>query len=287
VLDNVVQCAYHGLCFDASGRCVKIPGQETIPPKARVQSFPVVERDALVWIWMGDPAVADESRIVRFPRHVDSTWNWRSDRFEYKANHILLYDNLLDLTHVGYVHPNTIGGNEDEHSSASMEIERGEQWIQGTRWMRNSKPPPAYQALKPFSGLIDRWQVMRFDPGLVRISIGAKDAGTAQDANDFEDAYQSHGFHGVTPETESSCHYFWSVGIPSSFDRPGLIERKYDLARETFEEDRQILESQFARTAESPDRTFIDLRADALGLGARRIWTALSALEAQSATSSV
>lgn len=271
VVGDDLQCGYHGLCFNAAGRCVRVPGQDSVPPRAQVASFPVVEQDALIWLWLGDPALADASAIVRFERHADPDWHWRGEHFAYKANHLLLYDNLLDLTHVGYVHPQTIGGNEEDHSGASMQIERGPGWVKGVRWMRGSAAPRAYQELKPFAGLIDRWQVMRFDPGLVRIDIGAKDAGTALNEDDYDGAYQSHGFHGVTPETESTCHYFWSVGVPASFDRPGLVERKLELTRITFEEDRQVLEAQFARRCQEPERGFVDIRSDALGLAARRI----------------
>ena len=215
VVGDLLQCGYHGLCFDAGGSCVKVPGQDRIPPAARVRSYPLVERDALLWIWMGEPGRADSARIPRFERHDDPSWTWRGEHFAYRANHLLLYDNLLDLTHVGYVHPNTLGGNEDDHSAADMVVDRrAEGQVRGVRWMRNVEPPRAYQALRPFKGRIDRCQIMRFQPGAVFISILAKDAGTARDENDFEDAYESHSFHGVTPETEHSCHYFWSVGVP-------------------------------------------------------------------------
>jgi vanillate O-demethylase monooxygenase subunit len=36
-----IQCGYHGLVFDTSGRCVAIPGQKLIPQDARVRSYPI------------------------------------------------------------------------------------------------------------------------------------------------------------------------------------------------------------------------------------------------------
>ena len=56
---DCVRCQYHGLKFDASGTCVDMPGQDRIPLQARVRSYPVVERNRFVWVWMGDPALAD------------------------------------------------------------------------------------------------------------------------------------------------------------------------------------------------------------------------------------
>ena len=52
VIGDEIRCGYHGLRFDATGQCVDVPGQSTIPPDARVASYPVVERHRMVWIWM-------------------------------------------------------------------------------------------------------------------------------------------------------------------------------------------------------------------------------------------
>src|SRR5258708_6104800 len=57
-VEGRIRCAYHGMQFDGTGRCVHIPAQTIIPPKARCRSFPVIERYGLVWVWMGDSAAA-------------------------------------------------------------------------------------------------------------------------------------------------------------------------------------------------------------------------------------
>ena len=62
-----VRCMYHGIKYDATGKCVQIPGQDMIPPKLRVRKYPIVESGHLVWIWMGDPARADPALITDFP----------------------------------------------------------------------------------------------------------------------------------------------------------------------------------------------------------------------------
>ncbi len=69
VVAEGIQCGYHGLIFDCTGTCVKVPGQDTVPRKAVVRSYPVVERQQFIWIWMGDPALADEGKIIDYPYH--------------------------------------------------------------------------------------------------------------------------------------------------------------------------------------------------------------------------
>ena len=67
VVEEGIQCGYHGLVIDGSGRCVRIPGQKQIPADARVRSYPAIEKDQMVWVWMGDPAKADERRSSTIP----------------------------------------------------------------------------------------------------------------------------------------------------------------------------------------------------------------------------
>ena len=72
-----LQCHYHGLQYDQTGRCVRIPGQDQIPPSAKVKTYPVVERYHWVWIWMGDPALADPARSEerRVGKECRSRWS--------------------------------------------------------------------------------------------------------------------------------------------------------------------------------------------------------------------
>ena len=64
---DVLQCYYHGLRFDRTGACVRVPGQDMIPATARVKKYPVVDRYKWLWIWMGDPALADPAKIPGLP----------------------------------------------------------------------------------------------------------------------------------------------------------------------------------------------------------------------------
>src|SRR5262245_49913693 len=69
VEDDCIVCPYHALAYAADGRCVRIPAQDSIPAQAFVRSYPLVERDGIVWIWLGDPKRADPAQIVPYPYH--------------------------------------------------------------------------------------------------------------------------------------------------------------------------------------------------------------------------
>src|SRR5690606_34546041 len=124
---DCLRCMYHGLKFDRSGQCVEIPAQDRIPPNARVRVFPVEERHRWVWIWMGDPARADPSLIPDTHWLDDPQWRSLEGYTHYSTDYLLIADNLLDLAHLPYVHPTTLGGSEDyARSPAKIQgIERG------------------------------------------------------------------------------------------------------------------------------------------------------------------
>ena len=108
-----VRCMYHGLKFDPSGKCIQIPGQDVIPAKLGVRSYPVVERDHLVWIWPGEQALADPAMIVDIPYLRDPAWRGVPDYMHYDADYRLIVDNLSDFAHLAFVHTKTLGGSEE------------------------------------------------------------------------------------------------------------------------------------------------------------------------------
>lgn len=106
--DDLV-CGYHGFQFCPSGACVKIPSQTAVPSSARVRSYPVVERAPLIWVWTGDPALAAEAPPPpAFAWLSDPAWTVVGGTTPLAANYMLLKENVLDLTHFGFVHRNSI-----------------------------------------------------------------------------------------------------------------------------------------------------------------------------------
>jgi phenylpropionate dioxygenase-like ring-hydroxylating dioxygenase large terminal subunit len=74
LLNNNIECGYHGLQFDRSGQCVAVPTQDRIPPSAIVRSYPVVDRWGLLWIWMGDAELLDDSLIINIENYDNPDW---------------------------------------------------------------------------------------------------------------------------------------------------------------------------------------------------------------------
>jgi phenylpropionate dioxygenase-like ring-hydroxylating dioxygenase large terminal subunit len=280
-VEEGIQCGYHGLVIDGSGRCVRIPGQERIPADARVRSYPIVEKDQLVWVWMGEAAQADTSKIVDFPYHNDPRdWPNKHDVYPIKANYMLMVDNLMDLTHLGYLHAKTVGGNPAAHVEAEMKTVRTPTGVKFTRWMRNSLPPPSYVKAAGFKGCVDRCQEFEFvAPSTVLQWTGAIDAEAAFDDPNRDFRFQFRLFHGLTPETETSCYYFWSVANGYRQNEPEATEQLYQEIAPTFVEDRVMVEAQQARLSEFGETGLIDIASDATRMQMRRIVERLIAKE--------
>ena len=268
-----IQCGYHGLIFDATGRCVAIPGQKLIPQDAKVRSYPTVERDQLVWLWMGDPALADPAKIVEFPYHNDAAhWPNKHAVYPINGNYMLMVDNLMDLTHLGYLHARTVGGNPGAHVEADMKTTRTPTGLKFTRWMRNSLPPPSYVKAAGFQGRVDRCQEFEFvAPNTILQWTGATDAGTATDNPQRDFRFQFRLFHGLTPETETSCFYFWSAANGYRQNDPEATEQLYREIAPTFLEDKEMVEAQQRRLDELGEQGLVDIASDANRMHMRRM----------------
>jgi phenylpropionate dioxygenase-like ring-hydroxylating dioxygenase large terminal subunit len=260
--DNL-RCIYHGLEFDTEGTCVHIPGQDSIPRQARVKSYPIVEQDQIIWIWMGDLERADASKIIAYPWHQDPKWAWASAGYRLGCSYLLLQDNLLDLTHLAYVHRHTIGGSPNAHFEAKTDVERDGDCIKLRRWIPNSEPPATYVKAVGFKGKVDRWQETQAWLGVMHIYTGATDAGTGAYEGKRDGGFGLRLFEGLTPETETSTNYFWSAAHNYKVDQPDATAQLYREIKATVDEDVVVLEEQQKMLDADPDRGFVGIKFDA------------------------
>jgi phenylpropionate dioxygenase-like ring-hydroxylating dioxygenase large terminal subunit len=270
--DGRLRCGYHGLLFNGGGQCVEIPGQERIPPKARVQSYPLRERDQILWVWIGstpDSQPTSEPPAYRF--HGDPTYKFGGDVYHYDAPWQLIHDNLLDLSHLGYVHLKTIGGNPKIHMNAKLTVTGSDDTVTVLRLMPESDPPPTYSAAWPFKGKIDRWQEVVFHPSHCEIWTGAMDHGSGSYDDPNREGFHMRGFHGVTPETEHTCHYFWTIATNPHPARQDVTQLVVQQTAATFDEDKVIIEAQFRNQQLFANPSTLDIHVDVGPNRARRV----------------
>lgn len=271
IVGDVLQCRYHGLRFGRDGRCVRVPGQDKIPSSARVRVYPVVERHTWLWIWMGDPALADPASITDFHWLDDPNWGAKGSYLHVSANWQLIVDNLLDLTHLAFVHETTIG-NAALAEHATVKVTRAPNNVVMTRWIIDQQPPPTFRKVGGFKGNVDRWQIIDFTPpAFLRLDVGAAPSGTGAPEGRRVGGINMRNLNAITPETETTSHYFWAQAHDFDVKNPETTNKIFAEIERAFLEDVDVLGAQQRNLDLMPDRPQVDIGADAGLIQARRI----------------
>lgn len=294
---DVLACGYHGLRFDMQGKCIEVPTQDKIPPRACVRTFPACDRHGFVWIWTGDPDKADPEMIPDFrpqlPYNIGSRTEADYPTYTgYKrveGNFQLLIDNLLDLSHVGFVHQSTIGNAESTRQHASGKQESKGLIVSDWRMAHDVPAPPAFLALS--DGKLERvdfWLDIHYHaPGALINVFGVTTPGQPR-----EEGLSFEGFHMLTPETETSSHYYFGATFMQRGAPQQIIDMLQKAGDEAFDEDQVIVEAQQERLGVEGLDNVADvlLAADRAGVMARglirKLIKAENAKNASTATSS-
>jgi phenylpropionate dioxygenase-like ring-hydroxylating dioxygenase large terminal subunit len=264
-------CGYHGLKFDVSGRCVEVPGQADVPANAKVRSYPVHEKNNIVWIWMGGADKADPTKIPDLPWLSDPKWAATPGRLYVKTNYQFIIDNLLDLTHVAHVHKKTIAGDPRE-ATTPTKTERLNDGVRVGRWMLDFVPPPLFAKAGNFTENVDRWQwVTWHPPGTVYLDVGCAKAGTGAPQGDRSQGISIWSSHLITPETVHSSHYMFGFSRDFKTDDQEMSKLLFEGSRATFLEDVEFLEAVQANRDGGSLDGLIHITADAAQLQARRM----------------
>lgn len=263
LIDDSIECGYHGLVFDCQGACTHVPGQDDVPDWAQVRRYPMVERDRWVFIWMGDPALADTVPVPDYhARIADPDWFSVTGQALVKGGYRLLLDNLLDLSHLSYVHSSTTG-NRAVAEAADLIVETEDDYVRVTRWMPSIPAAKAIVQHAGYDGPIDRWQVSTWlPPAYIDICNGTTPAGTGVPQEDRPKSQGNWGFvvhHAVTPETETTTHQFWAVASDRKMvtaDKEALFAEQMTLV---ITEDLTVYEAQQHAIDLDPEATGADV----------------------------
>ena len=263
---DALRCPYHGYRFGADGVCVGIPGQEQVPAAARVRAWPVVERDGFVWLWMGDPAAAAPGLIPDFSSNAKPGWAGVSMHMAAAAGYELLVENLLDLSHVAFVHGGTIGSDD---TAARLTVERGEDFVRSIR-SSHDIPTPPHNIAQGFAPRCDQTKVMHFTPpSRVTLEITTTERPERSGAPSRSMHLLLH--NAMTPETATSCHYFWASTRDFQVDDTTVSEFFRTVTRTAFEEDLAILALQQENLEAEPAAAMVSTGNDAAAVAARRM----------------
>lgn len=274
--DDFLECGYHGILYDSDGRAQRIPSQNHVPPACRVHGFPLFERWGLLWIWMGDPGRADPALVPGHHWLTDPGWNTVRGTLHMKARAQLLNENLLDLSHLEFLHADSIGSGKIAETPVTTDFD--DNVVRVRRPMYGIDCPPFFTKTMGLAGQIDRGQVAEYFPPAFHIThVSAKPAGDPDDSRLCE----QKAIHCVTPERRNSTHYFWCHTRNYKTDDPEVTSLMQHGMDAVFRQDVAACEAieEIISSYEPSYPIEMNLKADAGPLQARRIIARMIAAE--------
>jgi vanillate O-demethylase monooxygenase subunit len=212
VVDDNIQCGYHGLTYAPDGTCVRVPAQQSIPTRCRVRAYRTVEKWNWIWIWPGNsPPNLDllpDHSALGLPRQ---DFQIDGDSYhEVPGRYMLMHDNLLDLTHLPYLHQTSIASGDFDQAAELHES--GEHWISSDFTFKNIDCPPFYAEVFGYHGRIDRESGLKLHLPCLHAGYDrywrAGELGQPGAAPLGEVSI----FHAITPATRHTAHYFFALG---------------------------------------------------------------------------
>ncbi len=270
-----IECPYHGLRFDSTGRCRLNPhGDGKIPQAAAVKSYPIVEQQGTLWIWMGRPELADSSSILDTSLYNDpASYTTVTGHMMVNAHYQLVIDNLLDLTHAAYLHVATLGAPpEDMLAPGRFEFHFREdeagRMVESSYLFRGLPTPPQMQPFWPAPNGDGRAVMSWHAPASLSLHVSMSDP-TQPNAV----PYLQPSLHLLVPQDDHHTHYFFAVARNRHLDsqhHSELLER--DMRRAFEQEDEPMIRAcqQRMGTPALFDLKPVLLQTDAAAVRARR-----------------
>ncbi|MDO6415558.1 aromatic ring-hydroxylating dioxygenase subunit alpha [Sphingomonas sp. BIUV-7] len=267
-----IRCRYHGLKIGPDGVAEEMPLKtERLNTAICVETYAIAEKHRFVWLWVGDKAKADPALIPDFWPCSAEGWTFDGGHDRVGCDYRLLIDNLMDLTHETHVHAGSIG--QPELMEAPIETASEGEAVTVSRWMPGVDAPPFWRGALKQDGPVDRWQVCHFvAPSSVIIDVGVAPVGAGATLADH-DRQGVRGFviDSMTPETGTSCHYFWGMARNFDISDQGFTARFKRQQGGVFAEDIEILEAQQRSILANPDLKLRAYAIDGGGVRARRV----------------
>lgn len=214
---DVLTCGYHGIAFGSDGHCVRIPTQNIVPKAFGLRTFPLVEKWKWLWIWMGDPELADESLIpdhdaIGLISETGPAGEMSLPLFHYDVGgrYQLLNDNLLDLSHLAYLHGDNFG--MEGVARTTDEVTTGDRWLRSARDIRDAEASP-WTKMREGVSQVDFIIDFTFHMPALHVGLNKLSVSKESPVRPGETLQDSIVYHAITPGTRQASHYFFAITV--------------------------------------------------------------------------
>lgn len=278
--DSIV-CGYHGFEYAPDGHCAYAPSLGTSRPSVRIQSYPSREIGPFIWVWMGDPAKVDHTKLVDQPWYEEGKWRYQAGYIPVGGNYLGLHENLCDLSHLAFIHAFAKGS---EHlARVRPKFEAFPDRVVSTLTFENFPVPPAIQRVMNFQQPVS-------ETGGMFILTPAMHYGEARYVDSAQPPKVATRYivHCMTPESPTSTHYFWAMSRDFGLDDAELDQIISEFAKTTFEEDAVALGEiqQLIEREKRPGFREQVIISDTGGILVMRMFARRAAAESEEAASS-
>jgi len=237
---DTIVCGYHGFRYDIQGDCIEIPSQAHCPKGIGVRQYPVVDYGPLIWIWMGDPARADPARIPHQPWLLAPDWERSQGYLPLRASYVSLHENLMDLSHLSFLHARTFG--TPDYAAAPYEVKIEDAHFELRRSVVPTRLPPVWA--EPTGIRHDkaaRVTTSEFvSPALHVVTAQFHDTTLPESSRPV---FEIRTAHIPTPQSRHSTHYFIVHGRSFALGQPEVTAFMHEQLFQAFNEDVQGLEA--------------------------------------------
>jgi len=277
---DTIVCGYHGFRFDVQGNCVEVPSASKCPKGIGVARYPVVEKGPLVWIWMGDPDAADTALLPEQDWLSSPAWKHSQGSFHLNANYVSMHENLLDLTHLSYLHANTFGTPDYARAAFRSEIREG--YFALHRDVVPTTLPPVWAKPTQLEGCTTAARIVKSEfksPAFHQVNVTFYDSALPPDARTVSRISTAHL---LTPETHGSCHYFIVHGRDFALAEDDVTAFMHEQLFKAFQEDVDGMSAleQVWETTDEEDMYEMSVASDGPSVAMRRYLKARAEKEA-------
>ncbi|OYY70258.1 aromatic ring-hydroxylating dioxygenase subunit alpha [Sphingomonas sp. 28-63-12] len=266
-----IRCRYHGLLIGSDGVAKEMPMRgDPVNASICVQTYPVVERHRFIWIFIGDAAQADPDNIPDFWPCSTPGWTFDGGYYRIACDYRLAIDNLMDLSHETYTHQGSIGQLEIMDTPIEARVEGDRVFVE--RWIPDIDAPPFWRMALGKPGQVDRWQVCQFiPPSSVLIDVGVAPVEAKMTLANHDNGARGFVIDALTPETETTSHYFWGMARSFDIEDTGFTARVRAQQAAVFAEDVEVLEAQQRSIDANPSLRLRGYNIDQGGVKARAV----------------
>ena len=286
IIDDTIQCPYHGLRFNKSGECVYNPHAKNGGPlrAADIQAWPVMERYGVIWFWPGDPAKADPAALPQIAFLEDPDYAIIRGLLHVRGHYELVVDNLLDLSHAAFIHPQFRGADytpEQILAATKQRLERRDRSVINHRMRSGLAPGSAHTnvfGMSPAIPVHSDSTMTWHPPAMLDFAVGAWEMDQEREAG-----VHIPQLHVITPETEFTSHYFFLNGrnrLQDEREVDDMMLGFFDVAfRQQDEPMIEMVQQNMGEVSDINELNPILLSTDAAPVSARRLLAQLIAAE--------